>query len=253
MTKELHAYTTSGLTLYAVLLNATGSAWNGSAFETVTGANWTDYGIALTEAAAGVYFGNMPAVAAGVYQYVAYSQAGGAPATTDTIKGNGWLQWDGSTEVVLAAIKAVTDAIDTSDVTIVSTVSGTTITIQRGDTLSIELTGLGDITNRSKVWWTVKHNTDETDAEAMIQIEAAAGLVYLNGTDASARAANGSITVDDQAAGDITIALDETETDDLDVGSGLVYDVQVLRSTGAVNTLTSGLLTVAADVTRAVA
>lgn len=38
MTNELHAYTASGKTLYAVLLDTNGQAWNGSAFETFSGA-----------------------------------------------------------------------------------------------------------------------------------------------------------------------------------------------------------------------
>lgn len=96
MSNELHAYATSGLTLYAVLLNSTGQLWNGSAFEAYNGANWTDYDIALTEAGAGIYLGNMPAVEAGSYSYAVYEQAGANPATTDTLRGTGYLDWDGS-------------------------------------------------------------------------------------------------------------------------------------------------------------
>jgi len=99
MSNELHAYATSGLTLYAVLLNSTGQLWNGSAFEAYNGANWTDYDIALTEAGAGIYLGNMPAVAAGSYSYAVYEQAGANPATTDTLRGTGYLEWSGSAVV----------------------------------------------------------------------------------------------------------------------------------------------------------
>lgn len=98
MSNELQAYTTTGLTLYAVLLDGTGQAWNGSAFEALAGANWATYDIALTEAAAGIYLGDMPAAAAGLYSYVVYEQVGGSPATTDTIRGSGVLVWDGSSE-----------------------------------------------------------------------------------------------------------------------------------------------------------
>ena len=50
----------------------------------------------------------------------------------------------------------------------------------------------------------------------------------------------------------ITIALDEAETDDLPVGNW-TYDVQVLTTGDVVNTLTTNTFTVVADVTRSVA
>lgn len=93
---ELQAVTASGLMLYAVLLSATGQAWNGSAFEALAGANWTDYALPLTEAAAGIYLGAMPAAVAGGYSYVVYEQAGANPATTDALRGGGSLAWDGA-------------------------------------------------------------------------------------------------------------------------------------------------------------
>lgn len=245
MTNELQAYTTSGLTLYAVLLSATGQAWNGSAFETVDSGSWTDYDIAMTEATAGLYLGDMPAVDAGIYGYVVYERAGATPATSDTIKGQGWLAWDGSAEIIPASNS-------TSTITVVASISGTTITITRGDTLSVSIAGLGSIANRTKLWFTVKRSTDEIDAASVLQVEETAGLIYANGATYGT-AAHGTITVTSEAAGNITIGIDEAATAWLVPATGYVYDVQVLRSTGAVNTLTSGLLTVAADVTRAVA
>lgn len=104
MAKELQAVTTSGLTLYAVLINSVGQFWNTSgtpAFETYNVANWTDYDIILTETGAGIYFGDMPAVASGNYSYVVYEQAGVIPATTDTLKGTGSISWDGTSEGIV--------------------------------------------------------------------------------------------------------------------------------------------------------
>lgn len=134
---------------------------------------------------------------------------------------------------------------------VASVMAGTSLTITRGDTLSATLTGLGNITGYANLWFTVKWATSDLDAAAIIQIDTDTGLLTVNG--AAATAGNGSITVDDATAGDITIGIDEAATAWLVPATGYVYDVQVLRSTGAVNTLTSGLLTVAADVTRAVA
>jgi hypothetical protein len=102
MSNELRAYLPTGSTLYAVLINSAGQIWNTSgtpAFEAYNGSNWTDYDIAMTEAGAGLYFGDMPAVVAGNYNYVVYEQAGGSPAITDDINGMGTIAWDGSAEI----------------------------------------------------------------------------------------------------------------------------------------------------------
>lgn len=134
---------------------------------------------------------------------------------------------------------------------VASVMSGSTITCQRGDTLSISLTGLGDITARSKLWFTVKENKAHTDAQAVLLLEKTAGLTVVNGAT-YATATDGSITISDEATGDITITIKPAVTDDLPVMTGY-YDIQMLTSGGVVSTLTSGTFTVVADVTRAVA
>jgi hypothetical protein len=136
---------------------------------------------------------------------------------------------------------------------IATAIEGGVISIQRGDSLSVAITDLGDISGRSKLWFTVKESRSHTDAQSIIQIEETAGLVYLNGADASARAANGDITVDDAVAGDITVTLDEVETDDLVPEGRLYYDVQMLTAAGAVTTLAMDMARVVADVSRVVA
>lgn len=134
--------------------------------------------------------------------------------------------------------------------TLAAALSGTTVTIRRGDSLSLAITGLGNIFTRTKLWFTVKTVDAQVDTAAIIQIEETAGLLYLNGAVAETPA-NGNITVDDAVAGDITITLDEVETDDL-VPNALTYDVQVLSGSD-VTTLTEGIANVVADITRAVA
>jgi len=136
---------------------------------------------------------------------------------------------------------------------IASAVDGDTITIHRGDTFIANITGLGDISDRAELWFTLKYKLSDTDDEAWVQIEEGAGLIRLNGEDASARQANGVITVTDDAAGNITITLDETETDDLEARAGIYYDIQVKTSAGNVSTLSAGSARVTRDVTRAVA
>jgi len=134
---------------------------------------------------------------------------------------------------------------------VAAVLAGSDITVQRGDTLSVALTGLGNIAARTKLYFTVKVNPSrDPDTAAILKIEETAGLTVVNGA-AYTTVANGDITVDDAAAGDVTITVDEAVTALLSVASGLYYDIQMVSAAG-VTTLTAGRLTVAADVTRAV-
>ena len=63
---------------------------------------------------------------------------------------------------------------------------------------------------------------------------------------------NGSITVDDETDGDVTLVLAATVTAQLECAEGLLYDIQVVNTDGTVDTLTASTATVVADVTRAV-
>lgn len=138
---------------------------------------------------------------------------------------------------------------------ITAVVSGDSITIHRGDTLSASLTGFGSLSGYVSLDFTVKRAVSQADTESIILIRKNAsgtgdGLLYLNGTVAGTPG-NGSITIDDASAGDITIALDEVETDDLQPATNMRYDVQVITATG-VTTLRSGTCNVTADVRRAI-
>lgn len=148
-------------------------------------------------------------------------------------------------EVWAAATRTLTQ----SAASVAAVVSGSNITAQRGDSLSISLTGLGDISTRTKLWFTVKTGTTVADTASTVQIEETAGLLYLNG--AAGTSGNGVITVTDAATGALTITLQEADTANLTIGD-YVYDVQVLTAAGAVSTLTAGIFIVSADVTRSI-
>jgi hypothetical protein len=157
-------------------------------------------------------------------------------------------------ELLVEAIKAKTDLLGVSSVSYVTAIEGTTITILRGDTFSVSLTDTGDLTDYVSIDFTVKSDKLQTDEEATIRIRKNAsgvddGLLRLNGEAPTSE--TGSITVDDEITGDITIALDETATKELSTGS-YSYDVQRITAAG-VKTLTFGKLIVISDVTRAVA
>lgn len=89
----------TGQTLYAVLLDAAGDAWNGAAFETPSAAAWDSYALAMSEAdTTGVYRASMPAVDAGVYSFLVYRQVDGSAAAGDPCVGAGSMRWTGTEE-----------------------------------------------------------------------------------------------------------------------------------------------------------
>ena len=138
-------------------------------------------------------------------------------------------------------------------VTVTSTVTGAVITVYRGVTWVIALSNLGDISDRDKLWFTVKRRENDYDNQALVQIELTGGLLYLN-SDVAATSGQGSIAVDDQVDGDITITLDEAASALLPTGQNLHYDVKVLRTTEAVDLLADGneKFNISADITRAI-
>lgn len=172
------------------------------------------------------------------------------------IKGVGWTNETlKAIDVLIDAIKAKTDLMDASAISIVSPISGTAITILRGDTFECPISGLGSLASYVSLDFTVKANKTQADTDALIRIRLNAtgltdGLLTLNGATPS-NADDGSIAITDAAAGDITITLKASMTDDLATGT-YAYDVQLIEAT-EVSTLTSGKATVTADVTRAVA
>ena len=157
--------------------------------------------------------------------------------------------------VAISAIKAKTDLLDFSAVSVVAAVNGSTITVLRGDTLSAAIADLGSLAAYVSLDFTVKYSGNELDDAAIIRIRKNAsglteGLLRLNGA-AHTTGTDGSITITDAATGDITIMLKAGVTDDLLPGS-YVYDIQLIEAAG-VSTLTTGTLIVGADVTRLVA
>ncbi len=124
---------------------------------------------------------------------------------------------------------------------------GSRIAIHRGDDLSVSLTGLGSLASRTHLWFTVKRDKSDVDTAAIIQITEGEGLTRLNGAEGTA--GNGSLTVDDEDAGNITLVLKAVETAKLR-RANLHYDVQVLIG-GVISTRTESRCNIAVDVTRA--
>lgn len=123
------------------------------------------------------------------------------------------------------------------------------ITRRRGDTWTIPFAGLDSLAG-CIVQFTVKTQRNQTDEQARLLVTNADGLTRLNGAEA-ADSSQASISISDEAAGDITITVDAAATADL-VPDELAYDVQVTTAAGIVSTPIDGILTVTADVSRAV-
>lgn len=119
MANELVINYPTGNTLYALLYDATGNVWNGSAFAAPGSANWLDYDIAMTEVATatGIYRASMPAAVAGVYGWTVRKQAGANPAVTDIAVGAGRIEWSGTAEVTLTSRATQTSVDDVPTVT----------------------------------------------------------------------------------------------------------------------------------------
>jgi hypothetical protein len=129
------AHDEAAVNLYALVRNAVGAVWNGSAFVAYATADLANYDVALTEqgTASRYYAGTFPAVSAGIYAVSVYKRAGGSPAEGDSLEGFGVVEWDGSALVPLAKVKAaVYDS---------ATVSGSTITLSNGATQAISAAG----------------------------------------------------------------------------------------------------------------
>jgi hypothetical protein len=121
-------------------------------------------------------------------------------------------------------------------------VEGSVLTIIKGDTMVLNFTGLGVLTGRSKLWFSVKDNVDDADSASIIFIEETAGLQYLNG--AIGTAGQGSITVTNATTGAITVTLDEVAAALLSIKRGRFYSIKDLTS-GVATTRSRGT----ADVT----
>lgn len=252
-TTVLIPFPSTGQTLYATIRNLAGQIWNGSAFEAYATANIATYDIALTEqgTASKVYAFTFPAAitASGMYFVDIYVYAvAGTPAETDS--GPLWrenIDWDGSAigGTAAAVWSYATRTLTQTGASLQAVVEGTGITIQRGDTLSISLTGIGNISTRTKLWWAWKDAPNRSDSAAQLFIEETAGLQYVAGATPTA-SQTGSIVVTNAVTGALTITASAAATAALSVLDG-TWELQMLTANG-VTTLQSGDVTITQDI-----
>jgi hypothetical protein len=132
--------------------------------------------------------------------------------------------------------------------------TGSRLVIHRGDSWSQPLTAAGALTGYAKLWLTIKRSKNDADEDAVLQWLLSSpggggdGLQRLNG--AAAIAADGALTVQDEALGNLTPALTPAASLQLAEAQGLYYDIQILTPAGVV-TRAEGRADVTLDVTRA--
>ena len=135
---------------------------------------------------------------------------------------------------------------------VASAVTGDEIALTRGDTAVINLSSLGVITGYQEVWFSIKERLNDTDANALVVVSSVSGLEVIN-KDTPGAGETGSITVTDEAAGDLTITISAAAMAQLETCSGRHYDVQWKDASDQIFTLSrgEGKLEIVGDVTRA--
>jgi len=133
---------------------------------------------------------------------------------------------------------------------VAAAVSGSDITLNSYNTWTIALTGVGDISSRTALYFTAKRNPEEdVDPASIVQVEETAGLLYIGGASPIA-AGNGSITVTDATAGNLTIVVAAAETGL--TAQGGQYSVKMVTDS-TVEYMASGSFQVEAEAGRAIA
>jgi hypothetical protein len=164
---------------------------------------------------------------------------------TRTLTSFGTLVADTAAAVWAYATRTLTQTL----ASLVDAASGNTISRRRGDLWTISVTGLGNISTRTKLWFTVKESDNDPDTASILQIVEGTGLVYLNG--AAGTAGHGSVVVTDTVTGALTITVQEDATAALELASNLYYDIQWLHS-GGTATPVDGTFKVTRDATRSI-
>jgi len=134
---------------------------------------------------------------------------------------------------------------------IAEALEGSVVSVYQYTTWTIALTGLGDISARSKLYFTVKGNYDDADDEdaTILQVEETAGLLYIGGADA-ADPLMATLTVDNETTGAITVVVDDSVTG-LPNQHG-AYDVKMVTASGTTEVLTISTFQIKSVVTKAI-
>ena len=166
----------------------------------------------------------------------------------------------GSIRAQLDAIKLITDAIDTSAVTVTASNDAGVLTLIQAVTFNATVSGLTISATWAKLYFTLKYSEYDDDPDAIVQIvetnPAAAltdGLLYIDGAAivAPITIADGTLTVS-QAAGTVVIAITDNATALLAKASDLVWDIKTKDASGATVQNTTGTASIGRAITQTI-
>jgi len=155
-----------------------------------------------------------------------------------------------TTDIALAVWTYARRTLTMSIGAILSSISGNEIQLDAGDYIEYNITDLGSLVGRTKLWWTLKASKGDTDVQSLAKIEETIGLEYIAGV-AAGTPANGSITVTDAVVGNITIVLAGAESVKLIENEGKAYfDIKWINAAGQELTLRRARALIVSDITR---
>jgi len=129
-------------------------------------------------------------------------------------------------------------------------VVGNSLTLYRDSTNVIVLSPLGELTNRTNVWFTIKRNLDSSDEEAIVQITENEGIVYLNKTPYTSLL--DSLDVTDDGVATITLSAETSAGLPFNQVTPIEWDLKVAFADGQVLPIQTGTALIKATATRAI-
>jgi hypothetical protein len=148
----------------------------------------------------------------------------------------------------LAAGAAMTWTVSAAAMT--ASLTGATITIHRGDVLTVAFTGLGNVSTKTKSWIAIKNSKDDLDAASYLFCEETAGLTIVNGV-AYTPITDASLVWTNTTTGAATFTIKAAVTVNFTKANTRYYEIQVLETAGP-RTVTEGQCLVTYDVVRTI-
>ena len=128
-----------------------------------------------------------------------------------------------------------------------SITNGDALSLIRGDTCEYAFEDI-DLTGYNSAYFTIKANYKDTDANSIIQVSSASGLLYLNGASGSTSGSSTGRLSLDQAASRVNIYIDAVVTKEVPFSTNnYYYDLQLVSTTGSVVTPYLGEITLLRD------
>lgn len=111
-------------------------------------------------------------------------------------------------------------------------VAGPDITVTQSCDFDATFTDLGDLTDRVELYWCMKSTPKDAPDEALVLASETSGIIVLNGEE-PANPALGTITVDNEDSGTVTVHISGLATQSIDTVLNGVHGFRVKTATGA--------------------